>query len=211
MPDFANATPLLPCPFCGAPAELERDGDHHGEWFNLGCSKHFGRVDPPCPGGRLWYTASPDNEAEAIAAWNKRATPAERAAPMEKPMTFTDDQIRHMVNRFLGWRLPDPWRPDGGIEFKPEFNVEYMASQGKPPMRHEPTGTNLFDYKQSTAMVRYMVEGMERAGDAALVPKEPTTDMCVAAVNRAPSRIGTGDAHVFYQAMLAAAPKEPGQ
>ena len=78
MPDCANATPLLPCPFCGAPAELEHDGDHHGKWFNLGCSRHFGRVDPQCPGGRLWYTESLDGEASAIAAWNKRATPAER-------------------------------------------------------------------------------------------------------------------------------------
>jgi len=75
-------------------------------------------------------------------------------------MKLTDAQVKHMVDRFLSWRLPEPWHPDGGIEFKPEFNVEYMARQGKPPMRHEPTGTNLFDYQQATAMVRHMLEDM---------------------------------------------------
>lgn len=73
---------------------------------------------------------------------------------------MTDDQIKHMVQRFLTWKLPEAFRPDAGITFEPEFNVEYMASQGKPPMRHEPTGTNLFDYVQAEAMVRHMLDGM---------------------------------------------------
>lgn len=66
---------LRPCPFCGAPAELEHDNDHHGEWFNLGCSRHWDRVDNDehCPAGRLWYTAEPSEEAEAIRRWNTRA------------------------------------------------------------------------------------------------------------------------------------------
>lgn len=74
---------------------------------------------------------------------------------------MTDDQIKHMVERFLGWRLPENFCPDNGISFKPEFNVEHMAKQGKPPMRHEPSGTNLFDYTQAEAMVRHMLEGLE--------------------------------------------------
>lgn len=67
---------LKSCPFCGAPAELERDNDHHGEWFNLGCSRHWGTVSDPddkCPGCRIWYTAPPEEMEGAIAAWNKRA------------------------------------------------------------------------------------------------------------------------------------------
>ena len=66
---------LLPCPFCGAPASLEHDSDHHGDWFNLGCSRHWGAVPDPddgCPAGRLWYTEEPEKEAAAIAAWNRR-------------------------------------------------------------------------------------------------------------------------------------------
>ncbi len=73
---------------------------------------------------------------------------------------MNDDQIKHMVERFLAWKLPENFSPDGGIKFEPEFNVEYMAAQGKPPMRHEPTGTNLFDYTQAKAMVRHMIEGL---------------------------------------------------
>lgn len=66
---------LLPCPFCGSPAEIERDNDHHGSWFNLGCSRHWGKsldAADKCIAGRLWYTESEAREADAIAAWNKR-------------------------------------------------------------------------------------------------------------------------------------------
>jgi len=73
---------------------------------------------------------------------------------------MTDEQIKHMANRFLGWKIPQPFRPDAGISFEPEFNVEYMARQGKPPMRNEPTGTNLFGYTEAEAMIRYMLEGL---------------------------------------------------
>lgn len=73
---------------------------------------------------------------------------------------MNDEQIKHMVNRFLGWRLPEHFCPDAGISFKPEYNVEFNAARGKPPVRHEPIGTNLFDASQAEAMVRYMVEGM---------------------------------------------------
>lgn len=73
---------------------------------------------------------------------------------------MTDEQIEHMVQRFLMWKLPEPWHPDNGISFEPFFNVEYNAKRGLPPQRHEPVGTNLFDYTQAEAMVRHMVEGL---------------------------------------------------
>lgn len=68
---------------------------------------------------------------------------------------MTDDQIKHMVQRFLMWRLPDPFRPDNGISFTPPFPEEPMRS------RHWPIGTNVFDADQAEAMVRHMVEGLE--------------------------------------------------
>ncbi len=68
---------------------------------------------------------------------------------------MTEDQIKYLVNRFLAWRLPENFNPDAGIRFKREFN-EHTAH----PMKHQPTGTNLFDYTQATAMVRHMIEGM---------------------------------------------------
>lgn len=70
-------------------------------------------------------------------------------------MAMTDEQISRMVARFLGWKLPKDFNPDAGISFKATFN-EHTAH----PMKHEPSGTNLFDATQAEAMVRYMVEGM---------------------------------------------------
>lgn len=71
---------------------------------------------------------------------------------------MTDEQIKYMVDRFLGWKLPESFSPDAGISFKPAFN-EHTTH----PMKHEPTGTNLFDVNQAGAMVRYMIEGMPGA------------------------------------------------
>jgi hypothetical protein len=75
-------------------------------------------------------------------------------------MMMTDEQIKHMTERFLQWKLPQPFRPDAGISFEPEFNVEWNAKHGRPPQRHEPLGTNLFGYEEAEAMVRHMLEGM---------------------------------------------------
>lgn len=68
---------------------------------------------------------------------------------------MTEDQIKHMVDRFLGWRLPENFSPDAGISFKAEFNEHTPW-----PMKHEPVGTNLFDALQAAEMVRYMIEGL---------------------------------------------------
>jgi len=68
---------------------------------------------------------------------------------------MTDDQIKHMVTRFLTWKLPENFNPDAGISFKAEFN------ENTPwPMRHEPSGTNLFSHPQAEAMVRHMLDGL---------------------------------------------------
>lgn len=69
---------------------------------------------------------------------------------------MNDKQIKHMVDRFLGWRLPEHFVPDAGISFKPTFN-DHMPGG---PQKHEPTGTNLFDATQAKVMVLYMLEGM---------------------------------------------------
>lgn len=63
---------------------------------------------------------------------------------------MTDEQIKHMVNRFLGWRLPDNFRPDGGVNFTPVVNGNV----------YQPIGTNLLDAGQAEAMIRYLTEGM---------------------------------------------------
>lgn len=75
-------------------------------------------------------------------------------------MSMTKEQIKHMVDRFLGWRLPESFNPDGGISFKKTFN-DHLPQ----PMKHEPSGTNLFDAGQADAMVRYMADGMPANAD----------------------------------------------
>lgn len=67
-------------------------------------------------------------------------------------MKLTDDQIKHMAARFLAWRLPRDFNPDGGISAKrPNYG---------PDVEWAPTGTNLLDATQAEAMVRHMVDGL---------------------------------------------------
>lgn len=68
---------------------------------------------------------------------------------------MTEAQIKYMVERFLAWRLPENFNPDGGVSFKKTFN-----EHTDHPMKHEPSGTNLLDFQQASAMVRHMIEGM---------------------------------------------------
>jgi Lar family restriction alleviation protein len=99
-----------------------------------------------------------------------------------------EDQIKHMADRFLGWRLPENFHPDGGISFKKTFN-DHMPT----PMKNEPTGTNLFDAEQATAMVRYMIEGLPVAvilnpcpfcgSPATLTDQGPAHTQCVECSN----------------------------
>lgn len=139
-------------------------------------------------------------------------------------MTLSEDQIKHMAERFLGWRIPQPFRPDAGVSFEPEFNVEYNAKLGKPPARHEPTGTNLWGYTEAVAMVRHMVEDLPdpsqrpvddaTGGEWVLVPREPTEEMVRAAQTQEAFNLRdglgeSGNAHTLYRAMLSAAPKRP--
>jgi hypothetical protein len=66
-------------------------------------------------------------------------------------MTVTEDQIKYMVDRFLGWRVPKDFRPDAGISYtRPDYPLSMDAT---------PYGTNLFNAVQADAMVRHMVEG----------------------------------------------------
>lgn len=55
--------------------------------------------------------------------------------------------IKHMVDRFLWWKLPSTFAPDGGVKF------ERIGT-------HEPTGTNVFTAIEAEAMVRHMLEGL---------------------------------------------------
>jgi len=57
--------------------------------------------------------------------------------------------LARMVDRFLTWRLPANFNPDGGVH----FDKERLHPQ------HWPSGTNLLDHTQATEMVRHMLGG----------------------------------------------------
>ena len=63
-------------------------------------------------------------------------------------MTNTTKQA---VNRFLGWKLPNDFRPDAGIEFSPSL-LQLNSLHGWP------TGTNLFTADQARAMFEYCLQ-----------------------------------------------------
>lgn len=67
---------------------------------------------------------------------------------------MTEDDIKHMVNRFLAWKLPTNFNPDGGI------TVDKAYLDRLPASYPGPSGTNLFDATQAEAMVRHMLDGL---------------------------------------------------
>lgn len=71
---------------------------------------------------------------------------------------MTDEQINHMVNRFLMWKLPEHFNPDGGVTFEP-----IAGAAGPHPFRREPVGTNLLSAEQAREMVRHMIAELPKA------------------------------------------------
>lgn len=60
----------------------------------------------------------------------------------------TDEQaLTRFAERFLQWRLPSNFGPDGGISF----------DQARVHPNHWPTGTNLLDIGQARDMLRYVL------------------------------------------------------
>jgi len=72
---------------------------------------------------------------------------AEQSVP-QKPMTYTEKRLEEVlkiaVDRFLGWKLPKDFQPDGGISFKSGVC--------------ETIGTHLFTAQQANEMLKYVLE-----------------------------------------------------
>jgi hypothetical protein len=64
-----------------------------------------------------------------------------------------EEFVKEAVNRFLRWKLPEDFFPDGGISFTKVSNedTDYAYT-------HEPIGTNLFTATQATEMVRHILD-----------------------------------------------------
>lgn len=71
---------------------------------------------------------------------------------------MNDQQIKHMRDRFLFWKLPSDFHPDCGIH----FDADEAKKVNPRNRRYEPVGTNLFTAPQAEAMVRFMVEGLPK-------------------------------------------------
>ena len=84
----------------------------------------------------VWSSFAEANDHEKLAS---RAA----AAPL------SDAQIKHMVDRFLQWKVPADFSPDGGVKFEPN-----RAAGGG---FHRPVGTNLLTATQAEAMIRQLV------------------------------------------------------
>ncbi len=68
---------------------------------------------------------------------------------------LNDEQIKHMVDRFLMWKLPEDFHPDGGVTFEREYR-----GYGGTMHKCEPIGTNVLTAIQAKAMVLHMLEGL---------------------------------------------------
>lgn len=68
---------------------------------------------------------------------------------------MTEDQIAHMRDRFLSWKFPKNFRPDGGII--------YRRPNCDPSIDATPAGSNLLGVTQAERMIRHLVEGLPAA------------------------------------------------
>ena len=81
--------------------------------------------------------AQPSDYGEVVAAIRDAVAPCAEAS------------VVRMVDRFLSWKLPETFNPDGGVRFDKD-NLHPA---------HWPSGTNLLDHTQAAEMVRHMLAG----------------------------------------------------
>ena len=86
---------------------------------------------------------------------------AELECKLAARMLVRPIDVDAMVTNFLGWKLPEHFRPDAGISFVSEYNI------GTPYQRkHEPIGTNLFDAEQAREMILAILPKSEVSTDS---------------------------------------------
>ena len=79
------------------------------------------------------------------------------ALPGAQPaQNVPDDVVEQAVNRFLSWKLPKDFHPDGGMVFIPTKGRGYDSP-------HWPVGTNLLNAQQAREMLRYVLASAPEA------------------------------------------------
>lgn len=70
--------------------------------------------------------------------------------------------IDQMVNRFLAWKLPADFSPDGGVTFDNSyFGFGGEKLERTPSDNFWPIGTNLLTADQAKEMIKNMISGLE--------------------------------------------------
>ena len=113
--------------------------------------------------------------------------------------------IGAMVNRFLGWRLPDDFHPDCGISFKGEGDYNH-PKWGRT--KFEPTGTNLFDAIQAKMMFVYALGSptprLSQGGEMRIyfAPNSATCDTRIVQLQAQVAELDDANATLEKRAML---------
>ena len=78
-----------------------------------------------------------------------------------------------MVSRFLSWKLPADFAPDGGVTFAREFHMNgLLVNRATLPPHFWTVGTNILTAPQARAMLEHVLGGLTDAARKA--PATPT-------------------------------------
>jgi len=114
----------------------------------------FGKAHP----GSLVNTMEPPYEGGSV--FIRSDSPS-----FDIAMALPEGGIEALVNRFLAWKLPKDFNPDGGITFEP------LGNAGSPhEYKHDPIGTNLLTAYQAQQMIEHLLFGAKPPTESTAVP-----------------------------------------
>lgn len=146
MPDIdaKKIEELLPCPFCGGAAQAEHFESKLGRWrWSIGCNDHTSKADdggePAAECYGFQSMTSFATKAEAIAAWNRRASHSLASASGGEdagdPQSIAD--ARQIASE-------GEYTTDGGRSFAVEFDWVGIAQQGFENWKAKPHNARWF-------------------------------------------------------------------
>ena len=116
MPDIdaKKIEELLPCPFCGGAAQAEHFESKLGRWrWSIGCNDHTSKADdggePAAECYGFQSMTSFATKAEAIAAWNRRASHSLASASGGEDAELCErlEHLHNMLPAAVGWTVEE--------------------------------------------------------------------------------------------------------